>query len=284
MSKIRYYGWRELEELGKQRIPALRAYGVPRGGAFVVALLRHVRKVDRPEDAEVIVDDILDSGRTAKVWRERFPKIPFVALIDKEKDCPDQWAQFPWEPPYQTEAEDLVVRTLQMIGENPAREGLLKTPARVVASWKRLFGGYGQEAKDVLGTTFGSDGYDQMVCLRNVEFYSTCEHHLLPFAGQAHIAYIPKDRVVGISKLARLVEVFARRLQIQERLTQQIADAIQAVLDPKGVGVLLEAKHFCMVCRGVEKQHSVMVTSALRGAMLAEGPCRDEFLRVAVGK
>jgi len=174
----------------------------------------------------------------------------------------------------------LIGLLLQHIGDDPEREGLVGTPDRVVRSWDKLYGGYKQNPKDVLCTVFEeTENYDQMVLLRDIEMYSTCEHHLLPFFGKAHVGYVPGTRVVGISKLARLVECFARRLQIQEKMTQQIADALNDNLSPRGVGVIVEAQHFCMTSRGVEKQNSVMVTSALRGCF-TEKDVKEEFHRL----
>jgi GTP cyclohydrolase I len=145
-----------------------------------------------------------------------------------------------------------------------------------VRSWKELFGGYSQSPADVLKCDFEADGYDEMIVCRNVQFYSTCEHHMQPFFGRAHVGYLPDKRVVGLSKLARLVDVFARRLQIQERLTEQIAAALQAHAQPRGVGVVVEAQHFCMVCRGVRKEQSSMITSSLKG-VFREAEARQEF-------
>lgn len=176
--------------------------------------------------------------------------------------------------------QNLIRGILMAIGENPDREGLLDTPKRVVKSWREIFSGYEKDPAAVLGTTFDAEGYDQMVVLKDIEMYSTCEHHMMPFIGKAHVAYIPGKRVVGLSKLARLVDLFSRRLQIQERLTAQIADALVKVLKPKGVAVVVEAKHFCMCARGVGKQHSVMQTSAMRGVFLKDAQCRNEFLNL----
>lgn len=174
----------------------------------------------------------------------------------------------------------LIRDLLIAIGEDPTREGLLDTPKRVVKSWIELFGGYDKDIKAILGTTFVQEGYkyDEMVLLRNVELYSTCEHHLLPFYGTAHVAYIPRERVVGLSKLARLVDAFSKRLQIQEKLTNQIANALVEHLDPIGVAVIIDAKHHCMCARGVGKQNSSMVTSALRGVFKTKPEARQEFL------
>ena len=175
--------------------------------------------------------------------------------------------------------EDSVRDIMKYIGEDVTRDGLIETPKRVRKSWDRLYGGYKQKPEDVLKTTFeNEEKYSQMVVLKDIEFYSMCEHHMLPFFGKVKIAYIPNGRIVGISKLARLVEVYARRMQVQERLTNQIAKAIQKHLKPKGVGVVIEAKHLCMVARGVEKQNSSMVTSCLLGEMLTKEKVRQEFL------
>lgn len=173
----------------------------------------------------------------------------------------------------------LVRSMLAYIGEDPKREGLLDTPDRVLKSWKEIFGGYAEDPAIILKRDFEKDGYDQMIACRDIEFYSTCEHHMQPFFGRAHIAYVPGEKVVGLSKLARLVDIFARRLQIQERMTEQIASALEEHLQPKGVGVVLEAKHFCMICRGVRKQRSSMVTSSLKGVFVKDAP-RAEFLNL----
>lgn len=177
---------------------------------------------------------------------------------------------------------ELVRGLLTFIGEDPNREGLLETPARVLKAWGHWTRGYTQNPEEVLKTfEDGADGVDEMVMVRDIEFYSHCEHHMAPFFGKASIAYIPNGRIVGLSKLARVLDIFASRLQVQERLTTQVADAIDAVLQPKGVGVVIEASHFCMCSRGVNKQHSTTVTSALRGAMRDLGPARAEFLALA---
>ena len=174
---------------------------------------------------------------------------------------------------------EAVTRILSAIGDDPEREGLRDTPVRVIKSWEKLYGGYHLNPADVLRTVFTDGHCDEMVVLRDIEFYSNCEHHMLPFFGKCHIGYLPDGRVVGLSKLARLVEVFARRLQIQERLTSQIADALQEHLSPKGVMVVMEAQHLCMLARGVEKQESVMVTSAVRGGF-KEATTRNEFMQL----
>lgn len=178
--------------------------------------------------------------------------------------------------------EWIIEKMLEAMGEDPKREGLLDTPSRVVKSWDTLFSGYGQIPQEILVRRFSSENYNQMIVLRDIELFSTCEHHLLPFYGKAHIAYIPNGHVVGLSKLARLTECFARRLQIQERLTQQIADALMEFVGCLGAGVIIEAKHMCMLARGVQKQNSVMTTSAIRG-VFQEEKVKEEFLKLIRG-
>ncbi|HEU4990021.1 MAG TPA: GTP cyclohydrolase I FolE [Gemmatimonadaceae bacterium] len=176
----------------------------------------------------------------------------------------------------------LVRRELELLGEDPDREGLLRTPDRVAKAMAFLTRGYEQRVEDVVGDAlFAAEGHRNMVMVRDIEMYSLCEHHLLPFFGKVHIGYIPNDRIVGLSKLPRLVDVFARRLQVQERLTEEIALAVERVLEPAGVGVVVEAYHLCMMMRGVEKQNSRTITSALRGSFRDCHMTRDEFLRLA---
>lgn len=169
------------------------------------------------------------------------------------------------------------------LGEDPDRQGLVKTPERVEASLRWLTRGYGQTVEDAVGDALFEEEHESMILVRDIEFYSLCEHHLLPFFGVAHVAYIPDRRILGLSKLPRIVDVFARRLQVQERLTDQVANAIMEVVAPRGVGVVLEASHLCMMMRGVEKQRSRTVTSALRGIFTSDPKTRAEFLRLAHG-
>ena len=179
--------------------------------------------------------------------------------------------------------QDLVREILQQLGEDPGREGLRATPARVESSLKWLTRGYGISVEDVIGNALFEEKHESMICVRDIEIYSMCEHHLLPFFGKAHVAYLPNGKIVGLSKIPRVVEVYARRLQVQERLTDQVADALGRVLKPLGVGVVIEAYHLCMMMRGVEKQNSKTVTSALRGAFRDDAKTRDEFLRLVHG-
>jgi GTP cyclohydrolase I len=179
------------------------------------------------------------------------------------------------------EMRALVRRQLELLGEDPERGGLVRTPERVAKSLAWLTGGYAMDVADVVGEGVFEEAHDSMVMVRDVEMYSLCEHHLLPFFGKVHVAYVPDGRIIGLSKLPRIVEVFARRLQVQERLTEQIADAVEEVLRPRGVGVVIEAAHLCMMMRGVEKQSSKTLTSALRGVFRDDARTRDEFLRLA---
>ena len=178
------------------------------------------------------------------------------------------------------EFENIIRRELELIGEDPSRDGLLKTPERVAKSMGWLTRGYGMNVEDVVGDAVFEEQHESMVMVRDIELYSMCEHHMLPFYGKAHIAYIPKGKIVGLSKLPRIVEVFARRLQVQERLTEQVAQAIEDVLQPDGVGVVIECEHLCMMMRGVEKQNSRTITSALRGVFRDDARTREEFLHL----
>ena len=178
---------------------------------------------------------------------------------------------------------DHIREVLAAIGEDPGREGLLKTPERVESSLRFLTQGYHMTVAEVIGDAVFAEKHQSMIMVRDIELYSLCEHHLLPFFGRAHVAYIANGKILGLSKVARIVDVFARRLQVQERLTDQIADAIMDVLHPTGVGVVIEAAHFCMMMRGVEKQNSRTVTSALRGIFRDDSKTRVEFLRLAHG-
>jgi GTP cyclohydrolase I len=178
---------------------------------------------------------------------------------------------------------DSVRTILQQVGEDPGRDGLLRTPARVAKAFRFLTSGYQADVGALINDAVFEDACDEMVIVRDIELYSMCEHHLLPFFGRAHVAYIPDGKILGLSKVARIVDVFARRLQVQERMTDQIADAVMDVLHPTGVGVVIEAAHFCMMMRGVEKQNSRTVTSALRGIFRDDSKTRVEFLRLAHG-
>src|SRR5579875_3202709 len=179
--------------------------------------------------------------------------------------------------------EEYVREMIRMLGEDPTREGLLRTPRRVAQSLRFLTSGYRQDPDKMLNGALFEVAYDEMVIVRDIEIFSLCEHHLLPFFGRCHVAYIPDKKVIGLSKIPRLVDAFARRLQVQERLTNQIADTIMEKIHPLGVGVIIEAKHLCMIMRGVEKQNSVAVTSAMLGVFRDEQQTREEFLSLVRG-
>ncbi|MBI31088.1 MAG: GTP cyclohydrolase I FolE [Euryarchaeota archaeon] len=178
------------------------------------------------------------------------------------------------------EAEEAVKTILEYLENDPTREGLLDTPKRVIDSFDEIYSGYEQDAADILSSTFNSEGYDGIVLLRDIEFHSTCEHHLQPFSGKAHVAYIPVERIVGISKLARLVDLHARRLQNQERITKDVADDLEEHVSPLGCAVIIEAQHGCMRCRGVVKQNAVMTTSAMRGVFFDKAEARSELMQL----
>ena len=278
-NKKYYMTWEEiserLEPLDKK---GTLIYGVPRGGMIAAGFLKRSTNITSPEEADIILDDIIDSGKTRDKYRKDYPEKPFLALVNKAgADVAMGWIVFPWEKDDAASVDDVVTRQLQYIGEDVNREGLIETPARVVRSWNELYAGYKMDPVSVL-KTFTDGACDEMVLLKNIEFYSTCEHHLLPFFGKAHIAYIPNGQVVGISKLARLLEVYARRLQIQERLGQQVTEAMNEYLHPKGAACILEAQHFCMISRGIQKQKSIMVTSSLTGAFRDTPEARAELL------
>jgi GTP cyclohydrolase I len=272
---------------GVERISKMvNVYAVPRGGIPVAYLLcmapwMSVRMVDRPELADIVVDDIIDSGATMS----RFTGMPFFALINKREHPDLPWIVFPWEVKEGNAdegIEDNIRRILQYVGEDSNREGLRDTPARVAKAWAFWCQGYKQNPKDVLKVfEDGAAGADEMIVVRDIEFYSHCEHHMAPFFGKAHVAYIPnaeQPKVVGLSKIARVVDIYARRLQVQERLTNEIVDCIHTELNALGAAVLIEAKHMCMCSRGVNKQDSMTITSALRGAIKDKPAARAEFL------
>jgi len=175
--------------------------------------------------------------------------------------------------------EKLIDKLIQEIGDDPHREGLKETPARVARSYEKLFGGYHGDPKELV-TEFEGEDYDEMIICKHIDFYSTCEHHMLPFFGKAHIGYLPNRKIIGISKLPRIVEIFARRMQNQERLTMQIAKTIDDLLNPIGVGVVVDAQHLCMMSRGVEKQNAVITTSSFTNAFRTNEKTRSEFLRL----
>lgn len=275
---------------------APRVYAIPRGGisaAYAIGRHVHFDLVNDPADADYIVDDLIDSGATmarvlAAAARQptgrKFHKsqpVP-VALLDKRTDrWKGVWVIFPWEGDAEGSFEDNIRRMLQFVGEDTEREGLHETPARVAKAWGFWCKGYNEDPADILKVfEDGAEKVDEMVMVRDIPFYTHCEHHMAPFFGKATVAYIPDGKIVGLSKINRLVDCFARRLQVQERLTTQVADAIMEHLKPKGVGVIINARHLCMESRGVCQQGHSTVTSALRGVM-SDGTVRQEFLHLA---
>lgn len=263
----------------------VKVYAIPRGGvpaAYAVGQHLPITLVDDPAEAQVFIDDIIDSGDTRERYQKQYPGIPFYALIDKAVDYQGQYIIFPWEENAEGSFADNVTRLLQYVGEDPKRGGLLETPHRVAKAWKEWCSGYGQDVGSVLKVfEDGGEAYDQMVTVKDIPIYSKCEHHLADIFGTATIAYIPNGKIVGLSKLSRVADIFARRLQVQERLTCQIADALVEHLQPKGVGVVIKARHMCMESRGICQQGHHTITTALRGAMLEEPATRAEFLNLA---
>lgn len=264
-----------------------RVYGVPRGGTFaamaVQAAYRSLVLVEDPEEADVFIDDVLDSGATFAHYRREYGDKPFLVLVNKHEESIVSWVEFPWDRLHNDNGpQENIRRILQYIGDDPKREGLLETPDRVVRSYAELFSGYKQNPEDVF-KTFEDGACDEMVVLRNIELISHCEHHMIPFIGEAHIAYIPNGKVIGVSKLARLLEIYARRLQIQERLTQQITKALDDHLKPLGSACIIKAKHLCLCARGVGKQHSEMITSSMTGVFRDNTAARQELLSLIHG-
>lgn len=270
--------------LGKHSIAI---YGIPRGGITAAALVanalrtKNVELCGRVNDADVIIDDLIDSGRTAEHYRSRFPHKPVLALYNKKQMDTSDWLVFPWEigaTGTDKSHEDIGIRLLELVGEDPAREGLKETPDRFVRAWQEYTRGYGHDPKEILKAfTDGAHAYSEMVLVSNIPVYSTCEHHLAAMFGVAHVAYIPDGRIVGLSKIARLVDIYARRLQVQERMTTQISSALNECLAPKGVGVVMQCRHMCMEARGATAYGSVTTTSALWGCFKEE-KTRAEFL------
>lgn len=296
----------------------VKVYGIPRGGiaaaALFMAALRnenvYATMTDDPAQADVFVDDLVDSGATEDRYCHKYPGVPFYRLTKKMPldwftggstivDPPlsavipgdgalafplGTWLVFPWEKEESgndRSAHDIVVRLLQLIGEDPTREGLQDTPARFINAWKEWGSGYTADVP-ALFKTFedGSAGYDQLVVVHNIPVVSYCEHHLAPIHGIAHVGYIPGTKIVGLSKMARVVDAFARRLQVQERMTVEIAHAMQENLQPRGVGVLIRAAHMCMSSRGVKIHNSTTTTSTVLGVLRDSEAARSEFLHL----
>lgn len=265
--------WKEIIEKVKNFDKTKKYYGVPRGGQPIAALLN---PVDTIEECDIIIDDLIDSGATKKRYSEQYPNKEFIALFDKqsENDLKGKWLIFPWEKKNEP-VEDNIIRILQYLGEDPNREGLKETPQRYIKFLKEFL-----TPKEFNFTSFDAEGADEMILQTNIPFYSLCEHHIAPFFGIANIAYIPNGKIVGLSKLARTVDLYAKRLQNQERITTQIAERIQNELNPIGVAVTMKAQHLCMNMRGVKKHDTWTMTSKMIGAFKDDDKARNEFLNL----
>ncbi len=296
MRSRRVVTWEELADLAHRLAAKIRkgfgqrfddVYGVPTGGSVIAVLVAPqlglpLASVVGPRT--LVIDDIADSGRTLAQFPANTTAVlharpgmvaPPTVCVEETAD----WLVYPYERQDGVGGEEIITRMIERIGDDPNREGLRDTPARVLRAWTELFAGY---TMDVKLTTF-EDPCDEMVVCRGISFYSHCEHHTLPFFGQVHIGYLPNKRLLGLSKLPRLVEKYARRLQVQEKLTVQIADAVQEATGARGVAVVVEGQHFCMMSRGVKQQDSIMTTSAMLGRLRESAPTRAEFMAL-IGK
>jgi GTP cyclohydrolase IA len=299
-SKVTWSQAKSLAERIKARHPNTDCvYGIPRGGIAVAGFV-DLPMFDLPlhnptplmiaEHAAaqgrnvLIVDDIVDSGKTAEQYMglgfefdSLFRKPHSPAMLAPEAIETTNWIEFPWEV-NETGPEDAVRRLLEYVGEDPTREGLLDTPKRVVKAFREMTEGLLIDPRSCLGTVFNETS-DEMVVVRGIRFSSMCEHHLLPFTGTAAVGYVPDNKVVGLSKIPRLVEAYAKRPQVQERMTNQISNTLIEVLKPLGVGVVVKAHHSCMGCRGVRQPDAEMITSSMLGCMREDPSSREELLR-----
>lgn len=287
-----------LDHCTRNSLGVLRVYAVPRGGVPAFYLVerwfatlcaqtpvhRFLDMAATPAEADCYLDDLVDSGNT----RQRLTLIsdvPFYALIEKGTTpgfAHGEWLVFPWEESEEKSIEDAFVRLIQFVGEDPKRGGLVETPARMAKAWEFWTAGYKADPVSVLKTfEDGGEHYDEMVHTKGIPFYSQCEHHLAPFFGTVTFAYVPDKHIVGLSKMNRLVDVFARRLQVQERLTCQIIDAFCEHLSPLGAGITIKARHLCVESRGVCQQGTVTTTSAFRGVIKDKPEARAEFFSLA---
>lgn len=285
----------QLSRLALQLRRPLLVYPVPRGGipAFYVVRDHYNRlTIDyplniapNPAHADVFIDDLVDSGRTRDRMILASPNAVFLSLFDKGASImlEKAWLVFPWEATEESSADDIFIRLLQFIGEDPSRGGLKETPVRMAKAWRHWTSGYGKEAVDIIKQfEDGSEDYNEMIHTQGIPFYSHCEHHLAPFFGTVTFAYIPKlkGKIVGLSKMNRLIDVFARRLQVQERLTVQVIDSFCKELDPLGAGITVRARHLCIESRGVQQQGCITTTSAFRGVMFDKPEARAEFFNL----
>lgn len=288
---MRYITWEEVDIQAKRiadhwqgRVKAV--YGVPQGGAPLAVMISNYLNVPILEEPKIgidclIVDDLIDSGKTMLRFADKYKTdaayrkshspiqfAPYAEVID-------DWLSFPWEK-NNGAPTDGIVRLIEYIGDDPTRNGLIDTPERVLKAYKEMTEGYEADIEKILSVSFEVD-FDELVVLKDIPFVSLCEHHMLPFTGSATVGYIPKERIVGLSKLARLVDAYAKRLQVQERLTKQIADAMLHHIDPLGCGVVIKGNHSCMSCRGIKKQGE-MITSSMHGVFRTDARARSEFL------
>jgi len=262
--------YKRLETITEKYSENIKYYGIPRGGQVVAGITGNA--VNDIEEADIIIDDIYDSGDTAKKY-EKYNK-PMEFLYDKRKEPELPWIVFPWENEFDRGFESDIVRILERIGEDPKREGLINTPKRVVKAWKEL-----TTKPEFSPTTFSANGYDQMIIEKGIQFYTFCEHHMLPFFGKAYIGYIPDQEIIGISKLSRCVEYYSKALNTQEYLTNNIGKYLKDKLNPRGIAVVVKARHLCQEMRGVKKQGE-MITSYVNGFFKDDNKAREEFLNL----
>lgn len=267
--KNRSITWTEIIERVNKLDKSKKYYGVPRGGQYIAAMLN---PVDTIEESDIIIDDLIDSGKTELDYK-KYNK-PFIGLFNKqtEIELKDKWLVYPWENKEEP-VEDNFVRILQYLGEDPNREGLKETPKRYIKFMKEFL-----TPKEFNFTSFDAEGTDEMIVQTNIPFYSICEHHTAPFFGIAAIAYVPDKKIVGLSKLSRCLDLYANRFQNQERITTQVAERLNNELTPKGVAVSLKAQHMCMAMRGVKKHDTWTTTTKLIGVFKEDNKARSEFI------
>jgi GTP cyclohydrolase I len=266
--------WLDIQYALSEYDRSLKYYGVPRGGSYLSAMLN---PVDTPEEADVIIDDLIDTGATKEKYNKLFPDKPFVGVFNRA-DFEGKWLSFPWEQKGVIEIEDNVRRILEYF-DNANREGLKDTPRRYIKFLKEFL-----TPTPFNFTTFDAEGTNEMIVQTNIPFHSLCEHHLAPFFGTASIAYVPNGKIVGLSKLARTLDLYSRNFQNQERITKQIAERLMEELQPQGVAVMLKAEHMCMSMRGVKKHDTHTTTSHLTGCFKDDLNCRNEFLHIVNSK